>query len=190
MLFMGEEYGEPNPFQYFTDHSDPVLVEGVREGRKREFAAFVSAGTDVPDPQDPQTFERSRLNHALRDRGRHRVLWTLYRELLRLRRELPALATGDMQSLDAQADPAQQSLWLRRRYRDEQVWVGLNFGETTAQLRLPNGRWQLLIDSAAPIWAEDAPAPEVPITPGDVLELTELTIAPHSFVLLRHVRPF
>ena len=61
---MGEEYDERAPFQYFTDHVDPVIAEATREGRRREFAAFASfAGGEVPDPQALETFERSKLAH-------------------------------------------------------------------------------------------------------------------------------
>ena len=53
MLFMGEEYGERAPFQFFTDHIDEEIAEATREGRRREFAAFAAfAGEEVPDPQD------------------------------------------------------------------------------------------------------------------------------------------
>ncbi|HKP17464.1 MAG TPA: alpha-amylase family glycosyl hydrolase, partial [Gaiellaceae bacterium] len=63
LLFMGEEYGEPNPFQFFTDHIDPAIAEATREGRKREFAAYSAfSGEDIPDPQDPETFRRSKLS--------------------------------------------------------------------------------------------------------------------------------
>jgi maltooligosyltrehalose trehalohydrolase len=85
LLFMGEEYGEPNPFQYFTDHLDPAAAEAAREGRKREFAAYSGfARDDVPDPQDPETFARSKLS-------RHEAPGTRdhYRRLLALRRSLP-----------------------------------------------------------------------------------------------------
>ena len=52
LLFMGEEYGEQAPFQFFTDHDDPAIAEATREGRKREFERFAAfAGEDVPDPQ-------------------------------------------------------------------------------------------------------------------------------------------
>ena len=60
---MGEEYGEPSPFQFFTDHIDPVIADATREGRKREFAGYSAfSGDDVPDPQDPETFRRSKLS--------------------------------------------------------------------------------------------------------------------------------
>jgi maltooligosyltrehalose trehalohydrolase len=82
LLFMGEEYGEPNPFLYFTSHSDPALAKAVSAGRKSEFIAM--GADDVPDPQDPATFLRSRLSHR-RD-GRHGALREYYRRLLALRR--------------------------------------------------------------------------------------------------------
>ena len=61
MLFMGEEYGEPAPFQFFSSHIDEEIATATREGRRREFAAFASFGHDVPDPEDPQTFQDSKL---------------------------------------------------------------------------------------------------------------------------------
>ena len=62
LLFMGEEYDETRPFQFFTDHIDPFIADATREGRRREFAKFTAfSGEDVPDPQDPATFARSKL---------------------------------------------------------------------------------------------------------------------------------
>jgi maltooligosyltrehalose trehalohydrolase len=82
LLFMGEEYFETAPFQFFTDHIDPAIAEATREGRKKEFEAFTSfSGEEVPDPQAVETFLRSKLHPAEPD--------PLYRELLQMRRELP-----------------------------------------------------------------------------------------------------
>ncbi|MEI7771509.1 MAG: malto-oligosyltrehalose trehalohydrolase, partial [Chloroflexales bacterium] len=84
LIFMGEEYADHAPFQYFTDHSDPDLVRGVREGRRAEFADFARThGQELPDPQHPATFARSKLDLCLRDGGHHKALRDLYRELLR-----------------------------------------------------------------------------------------------------------
>ncbi|MDQ3849033.1 MAG: malto-oligosyltrehalose trehalohydrolase [Actinomycetota bacterium] len=100
MLFMGEEYGEPAPFQFFTDHIDEEIAVATREGRRREFAAFAQfAGDEVPDPQDPATFERSKLTRA-----RDPDIEALYARLLRLRAELP---TADVRT---QAD--EDARWL------------------------------------------------------------------------------
>ena len=86
LLFQGEEYGEQRPFQYFTDHTDPAIARATREGRRREFADFAAfSGREVPDPQAPETFERSRLDPDAGDEE----LRAFYRELLALRRELP-----------------------------------------------------------------------------------------------------
>jgi len=85
MLFMGEEHGEHAPFQFFSDHIDKRIADATRDGRRREFAAFAEfARREVPDPQDPATFERSKLTR----RGGRRVR-ALYAALLRARRELP-----------------------------------------------------------------------------------------------------
>ncbi len=85
MLFMGEEYGEPAPFQFFSDHIDEEIATATRDGRRREFAAFAEfAGQEVPDPQDPATFERSKLT-----RRRDEALAALFATLLRLRPQLP-----------------------------------------------------------------------------------------------------
>jgi maltooligosyltrehalose trehalohydrolase len=89
LLFMGEEYGEQRPFQYFTDHDDPEIAEATREGRRREFDF---ARVRVPDPQALETFLASKLSREERS-----GLRDLYRDLLLLRRELPrdTSAAGD-----------------------------------------------------------------------------------------------
>jgi maltooligosyltrehalose trehalohydrolase len=86
LLFMGEEYGETAPFQFFTDHDDPAIAEATRAGRREEFRRFKAfAGEDVPDPQARETFERSRLEPAAGDPE----LRAFYAELIRVRRGLP-----------------------------------------------------------------------------------------------------
>jgi maltooligosyltrehalose trehalohydrolase len=86
LLFQGEEYGEQRPFLFFTDHIDPAIAEATREGRRREFAEFAAfSGEEVPDPQAPETFERSKLDPSAGDDE----LRGFYRELLALRRDLP-----------------------------------------------------------------------------------------------------
>jgi maltooligosyltrehalose trehalohydrolase len=86
LLFAGEEYDEAHPFQYFTNHIDPRIAELTREGRRREFAAFTQySAAEIPDPEDPLTFERSKLDRSAGD-PEH---FAYYAELLALRRELP-----------------------------------------------------------------------------------------------------
>jgi maltooligosyltrehalose trehalohydrolase len=105
MLFQGEEYGERAPFQFFSDHIDAEIANATREGRRREFAAFAEfAGEEVPDPQDPATFERSKLSR----RGEPPGLAELTAQLLAVRRELPA-GDADEIAFDEHAG------WLRMR---------------------------------------------------------------------------
>ena len=89
LMFMGEEYSEQRPFQFFTDHIDPAIAEATREGRRAEVERTSGAGGEAPDPQAVETFERSRLEH--------REAEPLFRELLALRQELP-------RTLDVNAD--------------------------------------------------------------------------------------
>jgi len=96
LLFMGEEYGETRPFQYFTSHPEPDLAEAVRRGRREEFAAFSAFGgaADVPDPQDPATVAASTLDRAGAATAAGQARRALWQDLLALRRREPALASG------------------------------------------------------------------------------------------------
>lgn len=94
LLFMGEEYGEMNPFQYFVSHGDAELVEAVRQGRRKEFEQF-GWGDDVPDPQASETLERSRLDRRRLSSREHAGVYALYRDLLHIRRDETALRPGD-----------------------------------------------------------------------------------------------
>ncbi|HSP08277.1 MAG TPA: malto-oligosyltrehalose trehalohydrolase [Candidatus Dormibacteraeota bacterium] len=85
LIFQGEEWASSSPFQYFTDHADEGLGRAVSDGRRREFAAFGWGPDQVPDPQDPATFERSRLDWSELDQPLHRRMLDWYRDLIRLR---------------------------------------------------------------------------------------------------------
>ena len=89
LLFMGQEWGTKTPFQYFTDHNEE-LGRLVSEGRKKEFEAFESFGGNVPDPQDPETFYRSKLNWDDLEQPEYAKMLRLYQDLLLLRRSLHA----------------------------------------------------------------------------------------------------
>jgi maltooligosyltrehalose trehalohydrolase len=95
LLFQGEEYDESHPFQYFTDHIDPEIADMTRDGRRREFSEFSDfSANEIPDPQDLETFRRSKLDPSAGDPEHLRY----YQELLALRRELgdgPARVESD-----------------------------------------------------------------------------------------------
>ncbi|MFX0538840.1 malto-oligosyltrehalose trehalohydrolase [Ornithinimicrobium sp. Y1847] len=106
MLFMGEEWGASTPWQYFTDHEEEWLAESIREGRQREFAEHGWAG-EVPDPQDEGTVTASTLRWEEVHEGDHGRLYAFYRDLIRLRRELPGLRSTPLAQGSVWRDPAQ-----------------------------------------------------------------------------------
>ena len=114
MLFQGEEWGTGTPFQYFTSHPDPGLGRKVSEGRREEFADFGWDPADVPDPQDPATFERSRLDWAEPERDRHVGLLAWHRELISLRRRRPELTDPRLGRVETAYDLQYGGLIVRR----------------------------------------------------------------------------
>lgn len=150
LLFMGEEYGAPQPFLYFVDHADPELLAAVRAGREREFASFEWAGS-IPDPAAEETFDRSRLHFADATRSPHRELLRLYRDLIRTRRSEPALRPGAVAvRVVQQADAPLVALWFEGAGRD--LVAAFNCSERGAalDLLLPAGRWDCRIATDDP----------------------------------------
>ncbi|MDN4613936.1 malto-oligosyltrehalose trehalohydrolase [Leifsonia sp. F6_8S_P_1B] len=91
MLFMGEEWGATTPWQFFTSHPEPELGKATAEGRVKEFEKMGWDPDVVPDPQDPETFLRSKLDWSEPSRPEHAELLQWYRDLIALRRTIPAL---------------------------------------------------------------------------------------------------
>jgi maltooligosyltrehalose trehalohydrolase len=100
MLFMGEEWAASTPWQFFTSHPEPELAAAVASGRRREFAAHGWSEGEVPDPQDPQTFARSRLDWAELDKPEHRDMLGFYQRLIALRRSRPDLSDPRLDRID------------------------------------------------------------------------------------------
>ncbi|MFJ8026977.1 malto-oligosyltrehalose trehalohydrolase [Streptomyces sp. NPDC096311] len=132
MLFMGEEWAAGTPWQFFTDHTDPELAEAVRRGRRREFAAHGWAEEDVPDPQDPATRNRSRLDWSEPEKAPHARVLAWYRDLIALRRRQPDLADPDLAAVKVAYDD--QARWLALRRGD--VRVAVNLGKEAAAIPL------------------------------------------------------
>jgi maltooligosyltrehalose trehalohydrolase len=120
LLFMGEEYGEPAPFQFFCDHIDEEIAVATREGRRAEFASFARFGGEIPDPQDVATFQRSKLTRRI-DPG----LARLYRRLLAVRAQLPP---GDASTIEFD----ERARWLRLRRGAFEL--ACNFGSATVEV--------------------------------------------------------
>lgn len=153
MLFMGEEYGETAPFQFFVNHTDADLLEATRKGRFEEFAAFAWKG-DVPDPAAEATFQRSKLNHALASQGHHRVLRDFYRKLITLRKQLPAIGGVEKETMETMPFETEKVLLVRQWHGTDEIVLVFNFANEPRAMELPfpPGEWRKQLDSAAPDW--------------------------------------
>lgn len=136
LLFMGEEWSAASPFQYFVSFLDPAINRAVRDGRRREFAAFVPSAQRVPDPGDLATFERSKLpwDQARRSPGRAMIAW--YRRLIAIRRRMAALTNGRLDLVETRYDEEAKWLVLERG----PVTVVCNFALQTQEIPLMPGR--------------------------------------------------
>jgi maltooligosyltrehalose trehalohydrolase len=141
MLFMGEEFGASTPWQFFTSHPEPELGKATAEGRIREFERMGWDPAVVPDPQDPETFRRSKLNWAEASSGDHARLLELYRSLAALRREHSELAGLGFAWTDVTFDDVG---WLR--FRRGPLEVLLNFSEQPVRLEGSGGTVLLTTD--------------------------------------------
>lgn len=113
LLFQGEEFGATTPFLYFTHHQDAGLARKVSEGRRREFAGFGWEAEDIPDPQDPATFSKSKLRLCNSGKSGQALLdW--HRRLIALRRAEPDLSDGRMDRVEVEFSDSQRWLWFRR----------------------------------------------------------------------------
>ncbi|MBI2182932.1 MAG: malto-oligosyltrehalose trehalohydrolase [Deltaproteobacteria bacterium] len=153
LLFMGEQYSEVAPFQYFISHSDPQLVDAVRNGRRHEFSAFSWQG-EPPDPQDEATFMRAKLSHQLKREGKFRALWEFYRELLLLRKNLKPLAELSKEQCEVLGFDNQRVLLLRRWSGSEVVMTIFTFNQEVVTLVVPvaPGQWRKMLDSSEARW--------------------------------------
>ena len=100
MLFMGEEWAAGTPWQFFTSHPEPDLAAAVRQGRRREFGSHGWVEAEVPDPQDPATFERSTLDWSELAQPRHAEILDTYRRLIALRHARPDLSDPRLDRVD------------------------------------------------------------------------------------------
>lgn len=181
MLYMGEEYAEDNPFCYFVSHSDKDLVQAVREGRKREFA-HLGWNAEPPDPQGEETFNRSKLSWEKRTQGKHAVMLEWYKELISMRRSLPALRNFKKEFVRAFCI-GQAGLVLHRN--DDKGQQGIicvfNFSDEEIQFLVPSGKWKKILDSKEKQWLEKEE--KINLLPDEISEDNALQLPPTSITV-------
>jgi len=180
MLLMGEEYADRSPFFYFVSHSDESLISAVREGRRKEFAAFSNADK-MPDAQDEDTFLRSKLQWEKRKEGAHQVMWHWHRRLIQLRQTEAALRSFNKN--DVQAYPlAEDGLVLIRQSEDglRQLAIYFNFSEKDLSCYLPGKDivWQLVLHSKEQQWMHELTQAKIRVEwrGGETIQLPPLSV--------------
>jgi len=153
LLFMGEEYGEEAPFQYFVSHSDQEVIEAVRRGRREEFVAFNWQG-EMPDPQSEETYQRSKIRLDLHRHGKHKTLFELYRTLVKHRKEIPSLSHLSKVGMEVRSCEEARTLILRRRYGEDRICGIFNFSENPVEVNIfmERGLWEKILDSSSSEW--------------------------------------
>jgi maltooligosyltrehalose trehalohydrolase len=185
LLFQGEEWSASAPFLYFTDHEDAALGQAVTRGRREEFAAFGWDPEAVPDPQARTTFERSQLNWGELAREPHAELLDWHRRLLRLRREVPALADGCLDGVHVAFD--EQARWLVVARGPVAVVCNLADQVQGVPVRLP---WEpqalLTSDPAVQVTAGEVTLPPDAVALLGPPSRASVTAAPSSAAAVRH----
>lgn len=182
MLFMGEEYGEQHPFQYFVSHGDPDLVEAVREGRKKEFEYF-GWQEQVPDPQAEETFMRSKLQWNYEDNAEMKAMFTFYKHLIALRKE-GAFAGFSTKKIDTEMHEKEKVLIIRSQdipSGPAALLAIINFNDKDQSVHVPasHEKWQKLMASADEQW-------KGPGTSADVIEKgTDIEVRAESILLYK-----
>jgi maltooligosyltrehalose trehalohydrolase len=179
LLFMGEEYGEDAPFFYFVSHLGKDLIEAVRKGRNEEFKSF-SWKEEPPDPQAVETFLRSKINWEKRNEGKHKVLLDFYKNLIKLRRDIPAFSTFDRESLDVCGIEDKRILLIKRWKDESEVFCIFNYNNNDAKIIIPliNGIWKKILDSSDEIWKGPGT-----YLPEGIMQEKEITVKSQSLAL-------
>jgi maltooligosyltrehalose trehalohydrolase len=142
MLFMGEEWAASTPWQFFTSHPEPELATVTAEGR---IAEFVRMGWDpavVPDPQDPRTFTRSKLDWDEIGSGSHGRMLDFYRSLIALRRNHPEFTDPRFASVVTEFDEDERWFVMHRGA----LAVVVNVDGAAHRIRVPGDRLVLAWD--------------------------------------------
>ncbi len=184
MLFMGEEYAEDKPFQYFVSHTDPDLVEAVRKGRSQEFAYFQKEGLTTPDPQSEQTFEDSSLSWDLKQ-DKNRQMLDFYKELIKIRKKNPAMRLGTRKNTRIYSEKNQLLVMRRHNLNNDLAIILLNFGETVCEFHLKEKeslKFNRLVDSADKQWHGPGASSNETYTSGETVK-----VSPFAAIVLNKV---
>jgi maltooligosyltrehalose trehalohydrolase len=163
MIFQGEEWAASAPFQFFTNH-DEELGKLVSEGRKKEFAAFGWDPNDIPDPQSPETFQRSKLNWDERTTAPHAEILDWYRRLIAFRHATPDLTDPDLSHVQV-------------RFNEDEKWLVMERGSVTVAFSIAKN----------PVALQVRPNSTIALASANDIQLNNnsLTLPPDSLAILK-----
>ncbi|MCX2837398.1 malto-oligosyltrehalose trehalohydrolase [Salinimicrobium sp. MT39] len=180
MLFMGEEFGEKNRFQYFISHGDPDLVKAVQEGRKSEFKYFFHSHSDgeFPDPQAEATFKNSKLKWDFQKDVQQDQLFNFYKELIRLKKD-GAFEMFGHQNTIFEASEGKNLLKVSAQEGNSALIGIYNFGKSVySEKTSEKGNFEVLIASADKKWGGDMDVEEL-------LKAESITVPPEAVLIYK-----
>ncbi len=163
LFFMGEEYGETAPFLFFTDYSDNELKDAVREGRKKEFADFHWQG-EVPDPQNNETFVKSKLNWQKRYMDTGKKMAGFFKALIELRKNLLLFHSNVDRQIKQIIAKNEKILFIKKGNENSEAVIIANFMRQQTSYIFPfeDGTYRKILDSAEVAW--NGPGSSLPIS--------------------------
>ena len=176
LLFMGEEYGERNPFPFFGSYGDTELIDAVRKGRAAEFKGF-SEGFEIPDPMATATFDSAVLSWDYHGET-GAFLFPFYQHLINFRKTRPAMQGRSRDCMIVHPSTG-KTLPFERKIFNDHLFVWLHFGDEPVSLDNITGHYLTKVfDSADTLWGGSGKGPELEINPGQSMK-----IAPQSAVV-------
>jgi maltooligosyltrehalose trehalohydrolase len=151
LLFMGEEYGEKAPFNFFVDYGDPAIGEATKKGRQEEFSAF-HQGDNIPDPTAEATFRKSKLSWDLNP-DNAKALFSFYQYLIALRKSRPALRSAGRDQLEILPVTEQGIIAFSKHTEKEQLLLFFNLHPSGSKCSFPlSAASKKIFDSSALSW--------------------------------------
>ncbi len=180
MVFMGEEYGEKQPFHYFIDHNDEKLIEAVRKGRKNDFRAF-GWKNDPPDPKAMDAYKQSWLSWNTKDDESEKT-FLFYKSLIELKKEINKAPL--LKVKENMVERSGNLFILLHRLRNKVILVLMNFGNDKVQYTMPGTElmYKKAIDSEDPCFGGEEGLPSN-ITATDTISLKPYAIVAYGNVI-------
>ncbi|HSD62487.1 MAG TPA: malto-oligosyltrehalose trehalohydrolase [Ignavibacteriaceae bacterium] len=153
MLFMGEEFGENNPFLYFVSFLNKDLNKAVKKGRLEEFWGL-NRKDELPDPYAEETFLKSKLEWEKLNKNNHKTLHSFYKNIIGMRKTIPAFANYERSNSSSESYGGLKIITMERNNANSEAFALMNFNDKkiATEFRFPQGIWKKILDSSEEKW--------------------------------------